>query len=163
MSPTDEAPSFEPKSPAAEGRRSKTTSATEPPPMAELVALTVDAATGRIVNVERVDAAGARSEFSDEERARFAENGGPATLERVVEQAFEAGIDCVLGGETGEKEPLESEEDAELSRVLLQSLIKRSAAKRLLGREVLSRAIVATLVEQAAGFRAPTADSAAAH
>ena len=164
MSPIDEAPSFEPKSSAAEGRRPKTTSsATEPPPSADLVAFTVDAATGRIVNVERVDAAGARREFSETERASLAGDGAKATLERVVEQAFEAGIDCVLGAEGDSKEPPETAEDAELSRLLLRSLIERSAAKRLLGRDLLNQAMVASLVEEAAGLRGATPESAAAH
>lgn len=155
MSPIDEAPPSDTKSPMAEGQKSKTTSsATEQPPSADLVALTVDAATGRIINVEGVDAVGVRHAFSEVERARFVENGSKATLERVVEQAFEAGIDCILGAESDGKKAPESEEDAELSRVLLRSLIEHSAAKRLLGRDVLSRAMVATLIEQAASVRA---------
>ncbi len=155
MSPIDEVPSSARKSSSAAGTKPETTSSTtEQPVSAGLVALTVDAATGRIINVEGVDAVGARHAFSEVERARFIEKGGEATLERVVEQAFEAGIDCILGAESDETKPLESEEDAELSRVLLRSLIEHSAAKRLLGQDVLSRAIVATLIEQAASGRA---------
>jgi len=44
----------------------------------------------------------------------------------------------------------ESEEDAELSRLLLRSLIQRSAAKTMIERDVLSRTIVGALLEQAA-------------
>jgi hypothetical protein len=162
MSPIDEAQSFEPKSPAPEGRKSKpASSAAASPAGADLVAVTVDAASGRIVNVEHVDAGGARREVSNVEKARLLQNGAKATLERVVEQAFEAGIDCVLGAV--EEEPPQSEEDTELSRALLRSLIERSAARRLLGRDVLSQAIVATLVEQAAGARAAASEGAAAH
>ena len=155
MLPIDEAPPSGSKSPTTEGAQPKTTSsATEQPPSADLVSFTVDAATGRIINVEGVDAGGTRHAFSEMERARFVEKGSRATLERVVEQAFEAGIDCVLGAESDERKPQESDEDAELSRVLLRSLIEHSAAKRLLGRDVLSQAIVATLIEQAASVRA---------
>ena len=113
--------------------RKATSSATEQPASADLVALTVDAATGQIINVEGVDAVGTRHAFSEVERARFVEKGSKATLERVVEQAFEAGIECVLGAESDERKPQESDEDAELSRMLLRSLIEHSAAKRLLG------------------------------
>jgi hypothetical protein len=155
MLPIDETPPSGSKSSAAEGPKSKTTSsATEQPPSADFVAFTVDAATGRIINVEGVDAGGTRHAFSEVERARFVEKGSKATLEHVVEQAFEAGIDCLLGAESDQRKPQESDEDAELSRVLLRSLIEHSAAKHLLGRDVLSQAIVATLIEQAASLRA---------
>ena len=94
----------------AEGQKSKTTSsATEQPPSADLVALTVDAATGRIINVEGVDAVGVRHAFSEVERARFVD-GSKATLERVVVQPLEAGIDCILGAES------DGEEGAEVGR-----------------------------------------------
>jgi len=153
MSPIDEAPPSKTNIPAAEGGKSKTTSSATEPPGADLVALTLDAATGRIINVEGVDAVGTRHAFSEVEKARFVEKGGKATLERVVEQAFEAGIDYILGAESDEKKLPESAEDAELSRVLLRALIEHSTAKRLLGRDVLSQAMVATLIEQAAGGR----------
>jgi hypothetical protein len=162
MPPIDEPASFEPKpSTAAEGRRSKAAPGKpEQPESADLVAFTVEAATGRIVKIERVDSTGERRELSEEEWARLAKSNAKATLERVVEQAFEAGIDSVLGEEAEERE---SNEDAELSRALLRSLIERSAAKRLMQRDVLSRAIVGTLIEQAAAGRAAPSESPAAH
>ena len=97
-----------------------------------------------------MDGAGARHDLSDEQRARLAGSPAKATLEGVIEQAFQAGIDCVLGAEAGGGEAAESKEDAELSHLLLRSLIERSGAKRLLRRDLLHRAIVATLIEQAA-------------
>jgi hypothetical protein len=153
MPPIDEPASFEPKASRAGGRKAKTAaSAAGRPAGPELVAVTVDAATGRIVTIEGVDAAGARRELSAEEKTRLSE-GREATLERVVEQAFLAGIDCVLGDSGGEEEP-EAGDEAELSRILLRSLIERSAAGRLLQRDILSRAIIGTLIAQAAGARA---------
>jgi len=164
MPPIDEPVSSEPKSPAPGGRKSKTSSATsEPAPSANLVAFTVDAANGRIVKVEGVDAAGAHRELSKDERARLVETAAKATLERVVEQAFEAGIDCALGADADEEAAAESDGDAEVSRLLLRSLMERSGARRLMRREVLSRAIVGTLIEQAAAFRTSTSESAATH
>lgn len=154
MPPIDQPASFDPKTSAAEGRKAKSTaSAPEQPEPADLVAFTVDASSGRIVKIERVDAAGARRELSEDETARLAKRRAQATLERVVEQAFEAGIDCVLGDEFGREEPPESKADGELSRVLLRSLIERSAAKRLTQLDVLSPAIVGTLMEYAAAVR----------
>ena len=149
--PIDEPASFEPKTAAAEGRKPKSTaSAPEQASPADLVALTVDAANGRIVKIEGVDGAGARHDLSDEQRARLAGSPAKATLEGVIEQAFQAGIDCVRGAEAGGGEAAESKEDAELSHLLLRSPIERSGAKRLLRRDLLHRAIVATLIEQAA-------------
>jgi hypothetical protein len=152
--PIDEPASFEPSS--AEARKSKGAGASEQPTSPELVAITIDAATGRLVNVESVDSTGARQELSEPERARLANIDAKATLAGVIEQAFEAGIACVLGDAAGEPERAESDEDAELSRMLLQSLMERTAARRLMQREVLSRAIIGTLIEHAASDRAPT-------
>ena len=164
MPPIDENPTFEPKQPGPGARRSKTAPATtERPASPNLVSLTLDAATGRIVKIEGMDAAGARRELSEDQRTRLARTEVGATLQGVIEQAFEAGIAYVLGDRAGEEEPPESDDDAELSRMLLQSLIKRSAAERLMHREILSRAMVGTLIEQAAGFSAATSEPTATH
>jgi hypothetical protein len=148
MSPIDEPASFEPKAAQPEARRSKTTAA-EPAANADLVSVTIEPASGRLVKVERVDAAGVRHELSKEDRARLAGPEAKATLQSVLEQAFEAGIECVLG-DSGLKEAAESQEDAELSRVLLRALFERSGAGRLMQGEVLNRAIVGALIEDAA-------------
>jgi hypothetical protein len=149
--PIDEPSSFEPNAAASEGRKPRAAGATpEQAAPADLIAFTVDAANGRIVKIEGVDEAGGRHELSDDQRARLARSEMKATLERVIEQAFQAGIDCVLGAEAGEEEPTESTEDAELSGILLRSLIERSRAKRLMQRDALHRAIVGTLIQQAA-------------
>jgi hypothetical protein len=123
--------------------------------------VTLDAATGRIVKIEGIDATGARRELPEDKRTRLAEAG--VTLQGIVEQAFEAGIAYVLGDRAGEEEPPESDDDAELSRMLLQSLIKHSAVERLMQRETLARAIVGTLIEQAAGFNAAAPEKTATH
>jgi hypothetical protein len=162
MPPIDEPATFEPKTPAAEGRKPKTTaSASDQPGGADLFAVTVEAGAGRILKIERVDGSGARHEISEEERGRLVRIQAKATLERLIEQAFEAGIDCVLGA--GEKQPPESNEDAELSRALLRSLIARSPARRLIEGDLLNQAIVGSLIEHAAGLRAATSESAVAH
>jgi hypothetical protein len=141
-----------PKGPSAEERKGRSF-ATEAASSADLVAFTVEAGTGRIVKIEAVDASGAHHELTEVEKARLAKSEAKATVEGIVEQAFEAGIGCVLGAGGGEKEGPDSEEEAELRQVLLRSLIKRSAARRLMKREVLSQAIVGTLIEHAASSR----------
>jgi hypothetical protein len=125
--------------------------------------VTLDTGTGRVIKVEGVDAGGARHELSEAERARLSKAAAGGTLEGIVEQAFEAGMACALGEDAGEKKIPESEEDADLCRVLLRSLIGRSAAKRLVQRDVLSRGLVGTLIEQAAASRAPKSGGSAAH
>jgi hypothetical protein len=69
---------------------------------AGLLAFTIDSRTARIVKLEAFDATGARHELSQDERARLLKRRGERerTLEQVVERAFEAGIACVLDGET---------------------------------------------------------------
>jgi hypothetical protein len=161
MAPNDEPASFAAKPAVAEGRKGKPTGAAEDQPAAELVSITLDAATGVIVKLERVDPSGARHELSDEDRTRL--TVARATLERLVEQAFEAGIDCVLGQGESESAPAETDEDAELSGLLLRSLMEGSGAARLTQGDVLGPAIVGTLFSHTAMLRTPSADSAATH
>ena len=113
---------------------------------AKLLAFTIDPNTAEIVKLESLDANGARHELSDDEKATLVKDANEGSLEEVVEQAFEAGIACVLDAEPGLDTSDESEEDAELRHLLLTPLIERSAAKHLIEREVLNRAILDTLI-----------------
>jgi hypothetical protein len=160
MSPQDEPTSFEPKTPG-EGRK-KTSSSAEQPAANNLIAFTVDADTGRVVKIESVDAAGEHHELSEDVRASLARKPVNATVEAVVEQAFEAGIDVVLGSPGEGENPEADEEDADLRRVLLRSLIRHSPAKRLVQRDVLAQAIVGSLIEQE-GTGEAKAEGAATH
>jgi len=65
----------------------------------------------------------------------------------LVEQAFEAGIACVLGIEEEEETTQESPEDAEFRRQLLAPLLERSGLGQLTERPALNRAILGTLME----------------
>ena len=71
----------------------------------------------------------------------------------------------MLGSDEDEESGAQAEpdEDTELSRLLLRSLIQRSAARKLIGRDTLRQVIVGNLVEQAAAIRAASTESAAAH
>jgi len=132
-----------------EGRRTRSRFAgSEQTAKAEFISFTVEAATGALISVEAVDAAGTRQELSDDQRASLATDDTP-TVESIVERAFEAGIECVLGGEAAEDKAADAE-DAELRQALLRSLIARSAAKMLIQREVLRRAIIGSLMAAAA-------------
>jgi len=113
----------------------------------KLFTITIDASTAQIVRLESQDATGARRELSDEEKASLAQEGGEDRLEDVLEQAFEAGIACVLGDAARQDKAQESAEDAELRHLLLTPLIEHSPARHLLQPDVLNRAILATLIE----------------
>jgi hypothetical protein len=113
---------------------------------AKLLAFTIDANTAQIVKLESLDASGGRHELSEEEKTSLVRPGGEGRLEKVLEQAFEAGIDCVLGGGDADSSE-ESEEEAKLRHLLLTPLIEHSPAKKLLQREVLNRAMLETLIQ----------------
>lgn len=127
----------------------------QPSKGAGLIAVTLEPASGRIVKVETVDEAGARRELNGEEKAALAEQAMDATLEDILEQAFEAGISSVLYPRDEADETPESEEDALLRRLILRPMIKRSAAHRLMKREVLGRAILGTLIQGTPELREP--------
>jgi hypothetical protein len=65
----------------------------------------------------------------------------------IVEQAFEAGISCVLGGKANLDDERESEEEAELRRLLLRQLIEHSPATRYMHRGAMSRAALQPLIQ----------------
>src|SRR6516162_11144304 len=117
----------------------------------DLLTVTIHAKTGQIVKIERVNGPDAHHELTAEEKASLAKESGRATLEAIIEQAFEAGIAYGLGDEGDEDDPMESENDTNLRHLLLRPLIENSAAKRLMRRDVLSRAILKTLIDQATG------------
>jgi hypothetical protein len=121
----------------------------------KLFTFTIDATTAQVVRLETEDPSGARHELSDEEKASLAQAGTEGSLEQFVERAFEAGIDCVLGGGEREDKADEPADEAELRQLLLTPLIEHSAAKRLMQREALNRAILGTLIQHAA--KAPAA------
>jgi hypothetical protein len=114
---------------------------------ARLFSFTIDANTAQIVKFESLDASGARHELSDEEKANLVKEAGEENLEEALEEAFEAGIACVLGGGNKHEKTEESDEDAELRHLLLAPLMEHSAAKHLLQREFLHRAILDTLIQ----------------
>jgi hypothetical protein len=126
-----------------------------PPAGPSLVSFTIDAENGRVRGVEMIDPAGTRHPLTRQERASFVDSDDKPTLQAILEQTFEAGIACVLGAE--EDDTPESADDVALRRILLKPMIDKSRARRLMRREVLNRAIVRTLIEEAgrAGATAP--------
>ena len=130
-------------------RRAGKNQAPKSPATSELLTITIQAKTGQIVKIQSAEAGGGLSELSDQERADLLKKGSKDTLEALIEQAFEAGIACVLGDAIGRSEADESEEEADLRHLLLESLIRQSPVQRLMKREVLSRAFLGTVVQHA--------------
>ena len=139
-------------SPAKKGPGAKSSSpASEAAP--QLLTFTIQARTGQIVKIESVDSGGAHHELSDEEKTNLAREKSKATLEDIIEQAFEAGIACVLGDEDGKDDSPESAKDADLRRLLLRPLIEDGAAERLMQRDLLNRAMLTTLIQNSTSSR----------
>ena len=124
----------------------------------DLVVVTLKASTGSIVSVEIAAADGSRHPLTDGETERLV--GERPTFASLVHDAFEAGIACVLDDGGADEVAGESEEDVDLHDALLDALIERSAAKRLLRRETLQSAALSTIIHSASGGE--TAGSASA-
>jgi len=114
----------------------------------KFLSVMIDVNSAHVVRVEGQDATGARFELSVDEKNSLAKRGAHERLEDLVEEAFEAGIACVLGGDTEPVDVNESVEDAELRHQLLAPLIERSAVvKSWIERGALNRAVVNRLIE----------------
>ena len=137
----------------ASSERKQRPSATQP----ELFTITFNAGTGEVVRFERIDANGVRHDLSESDRARLAAEENEGRLGGILEQAFEAGISCVLGGRANLDDERESEEEAELRRLLLRQLIQHSPAARYMHRDVMSRAALRTLIQTNLAHRPPRA------
>ena len=113
-----------------------------------LFAFTIDASTGQITGLEKVDSSGARRQLSEQDKASLQASKSWHTLEALVEQAFEAGIACALGSGDEKDEAQELEDEAEVRRTLLLPLMERSRTMTLLQRSVLGQAILASALQQ---------------
>jgi len=98
----------------------KSPNTSELAPDSDLLTITIQAKTGQIVKIQSAEGGGGRNELSDQERADLLKKGSKDTLEALIEQAFEAGIACVLGDVIGRSEAEESEEEADLRHLLLE-------------------------------------------
>jgi hypothetical protein len=114
----------------------------------ERFAITFEASTGTVIGCESVDTAGRRHKLSKSEKIDLGRDSTGPSLEALLENAFEAGIACVLGDDK-ETSPTEHEtkDDEILRRILLKPLIEESSAAPLIRKEVLRQAIVQTLIE----------------
>ncbi len=114
-------------------------------PAIKYLTVTIDVDSAHVVRVDGLDSTGTPRELSADERATLARDWGEAKLQDIVEQAFEAGIACVLGDDDRDAIS-ESSEERELRRRLLAPLIERSAVGQLMERGALNRAVLNTLI-----------------
>ena len=112
-----------------------------------LLTITVDADTARVVRIETLEEGGKRHELTTSDREVLLSRANDGRLEDVVERAFEAGIACVLDDEAVPIASNESADEAELRHRLLAPLIERSVVRHLMERAVLDRAILSTLID----------------
>ena len=131
----------------AETKKPRSEAPAKPP--GGIYSFTVNTADGKILTVERVDPTGQRHPLTADDKRQLATGEPVMPLRHLVEQAFEAGIECVLG-EGPAKHDAESKEDGELSGILIQTLIEGGKAKELVKNERLHRAALATLIVHAA-------------
>ena len=125
----------------------KSASTAQSAPRPHHLAFTLDGTTGEVVKLETVDPSGHRHELSQSEKVELEKQTPAANLESLLEQAFEAGLACVLG-EEDEKESLsETADEADLRRILLKPLMEGGSAARMMQREVLRQAIVRTMIQ----------------
>lgn len=128
----------------------------------KLYTFTLNADTAQLVKLELQDEHGTRRELSPDEKTKILGAGGESALEALLARAFEAGIQIALEDTLAELDDDEGEEsdapeEDALRRLLLKRLIERSSIKGLLDREVLTRAMLATLIQQA--MNSPAADA----
>jgi hypothetical protein len=113
----------------------------------QLLTITVDPDTARVVRIEKLEEGGKCHELTTSDREVLLSRATDGRLEDVVERAFEAGIACVLDDEAVPIASNESADEAELRHRLLAPLIERSVVRHLMERAVLDRAILSTLID----------------
>lgn len=103
------------------------------------VVVTISAAMGKIVKIEKVDKAGKRQEIAVEELETLVGEDEVEDIETALEEAFEAGVAVVLGEEYEDDEGTEDDEERAIRQLLIGGLLRRSVRRRILQRMLVSR------------------------
>jgi len=111
----------------------------------EQIVVTIGAATGEVVKVERIDKAGKRDELSEEECTKLAGEDEVDEIEAALEEAFEAGIAGALSDD--DEDDLDDEERA-LRRLLIGGLLRRRPVLGRLRRRSLRRLLLRRLLRR---------------
>jgi hypothetical protein len=108
----------------------------------EQMLVTINAPTGKILRVEKIDKAAKRQELAEEDWAKLVGGNEVDAIEGALEQAFEAGVAAILGEEYDDEAYEDNEDDEEqaLRRILIGGLLRRRPVqRRILQRVLLSR------------------------
>jgi hypothetical protein len=110
----------------------------------EQLIFTLRAASGEVVRIEKIDAAGKRSDVPKDKTAELAGKETMHEIEAALDVAFEAGISSMLdpGNDDDQPEESESAEEMEIRKLLLGLIIGR-AVRRRLRRRIAQRLILA--------------------
>jgi hypothetical protein len=92
---------------------------------------TIDTGTGRVVTVESVESSGERRPLTADQKAELAKALEPMPLRRLVEQAFEAGIEFVLGDGAAGDTP-ETKEEGKAGELVKTKALDRSVVDALI-------------------------------
>lgn len=109
----------------------------------EQLVLTVNAATGDIMKIERLDKAGKREELSDTQCAELAGDDEVEEIEAGLEEAFEAGVTAALG-----EDDEDVDDDDAIGRLLIGRLVERRRGLRGLRRRFLQRLVLRRLLRR---------------
>jgi AAA+ superfamily predicted ATPase len=117
----------------------------------EQIVISVRPQSGEIVNIEKVDKNGTRTELSADECRGIAGTNELDELDAAIEEAFEAGVDAVLGDDD------EEDEQAFIKRLIVwqlaggrvhrrigalrRNMLRQLVMRRLVRRRVLSNAL----------------------
>lgn len=108
----------------------------------EQLVMTLNAAIGEIVKIEKVDNAGKRQELTEEECAKLAGQDEVEEIEAAIEEAFEAGVAVVLGDEDEEYAEDDDDEENALRQLLIGGLLRRHPVRRRLLHQLLLRRLL---------------------
>jgi len=113
----------------------------------EQLIFTLNAATGEVIKIEKIDPAGKRSEVPKAEALERAGKENLHEIETALDEAIEAGVCSMFNDNERENEPTnESDEEISLRRVLLTGLVGRDVRRRLHNR-LVQRLILARTLE----------------
>jgi hypothetical protein len=110
----------------------------------EQVVVTINAQTGKIVRVEKIDKSAKHQELAEEEWAKLVGADEVEEIENALEEAFEAGVAAVFGEEYEDDEAYEDDEERELRRLLIGGLLRRRPVQR----RILQRLLVSRLLRR---------------
>ena len=111
------------------------------------IVLTLAAANGEVIKIEKLEKSGQRREVTDEE---FAELAGEESVDlgSALEHAYTAGIEDALKNELSEHDEDEEEEEEILRRFILKRAQGRQLLRRGVRRFILRRALHRQLAQR---------------